>query len=72
MLAALVVARLAAIGIGAVGAVVGSAGGVGAGALMVMVALVLAHLGLGGAVHGLLSSVVVVASRHTESESGSH
>lgn len=72
VLAALVSARLAAVHrIGAVGAVVGSAGGVGAGALMMM-ALVLAHLGLSGAVHGLFSGGVVVASGHTESESGSH
>ena len=70
--AALVVARLAAVGVGAVGAVVGGASGVGAGALVLMVALVLTHFGLSGGVGHLLGGSIVVASRHTESKSGSH
>lgn len=49
-------------------AIVGSAGGVGTGALVV--ALVFADLGLDDGVGGLLRSVVV-ASGHAESESGS-
>ena len=72
MLAALVIARLAAVRVGAVGTVVGGAGGVGAGALMVMMALVFAHLGLSCAVGHLFSRSIVVACRHTESKSGSH
>lgn len=72
VLAALVIARLAAVGVGAVGAVVGGASGVGAGALVLMVALVLTHFGLSGGVGHLLGGSIVVASRHTESKSGSH
>ena len=72
VLAALVIARFAAVGVGAVGTMVGSASGVGAGALMVMMALVFAHLGLSSAVGHLFSRSIVVASRHTECKSGSH
>ena len=72
VLAALVIARLAAVSVGAVGTMVGGAGGVGAGALMVMMALVFAHLGLSSAVGHLFSRSIVVASRHTECKSGSH
>ena len=51
-------------------AVVLSAGGVGASALVVAaLVVVLAHLGLGAAVNGLLSGSVVAAGRHAESES---
>ena len=69
--AALVVARLAAVGVGAVGAMIGGAGGVGAGAIVVM-ALMLAHLGLSSTVDGLLSSLVVVARGNAKRKSGSH
>ena len=51
-------------------AVVLSAGGVGASALVVAaLVVVLAHLGLGAAVNGLLSGSVVAAGSHAESES---
>ena len=51
-------------------AVVGGAGSVLAGALMVAVMLT-NHRGVGGAVHTLLRSIVVAASGHTESKSDS-
>ena len=51
-------------------AVVGGAGCVLAGALVVAVMLT-NHRGVGGAVHTLLRSIVVAASGHTESKSGS-
>ena len=69
--AALVIARLAAVGVGAVGAMVGSASSVGAGAIMMM-ALMFAHLGLSGTVDGLLSGLVVVARGNAKRKSGSH
>ena len=53
-------------------AVVLGAGGVGASALVVAALMVvLAHLGLGAAVNGLLSGSVVAAGSHAESESSS-
>ena len=70
--AALVIARLAAVGVGAVGTVVSGAGCVGAGAVMVVMALMLAHLGLSSTVDGLLSSLVVVARGNAKRKSGSH
>jgi hypothetical protein len=69
--AALVVARLAAVGVGAVGAMIGGAGGVGAGAIVVM-ALMLTHFGLSSAVDGLFCGLIVVASGHAKSQSGSY
>ena len=69
--AALVVARLAAVGVGAVGAMIGGAGGVGAGAIVVM-ALMLTHFGLSSAVDGLFCGLIVVASGHAKSKSGSY
>ena len=51
-------------------AVVGGAGSVLAGALVVAVMLT-NHRGVGGAVHTLLRSIVVAASGHTESKSDS-
>ena len=51
-------------------AIVGGAGGVLAGALMVAVMLT-DHRGVGGAVHALLRSIVVAAGGHTESKSDS-
>ena len=69
--AALVVARLAAVGVGAVGAMIGGAGGVGAGAIVVM-ALMLTHFGLSSAVDGLFCCLIVVASGHAKSKSGSY
>jgi hypothetical protein len=70
--AALVVARLAAVGVGAVGAVAGGTSGVSAGAVVVMSALMLAHLGLSGTVNGLLSGLIVVARGKAECKSGSY
>ena len=69
--AALVVARLAAVGVGAGGAMIGGAGGVGAGAIVVM-ALMLTHFGLSSAVDGLFCGLIVVASGHAKSKSGSY
>ena len=69
--AALVVARLAAVGVGAVGAMIGGAGGVGAGAIVVM-ALMLTHFSLSSAVDGLFCGLIVVASGHAKSKSGSY
>ena len=69
--AALVVARLAAVGVGAVGAMIGGAGGVGAGAIVGM-ALMLTHFGLSSAVDGLFCGLIVVASGHAKSKSGSY
>ena len=69
--AALVVARLAAVGVGAVGAMIGGTGGVGAGAIVVM-ALMLTHFGLSSAVDGLFCGLIVVASGHAKSKSGSY
>ena len=70
--AALVVTRLAAVGVSAVCTVVGGASGVGAGAVVMMGAFVLAHLGLSGAVDGLLSGLIVVAGGNAKCKSGSH
>ena len=70
--AALVVARLAAVGVGAVGTMVSGAGCVGAGAVMVVMALMLTHLSLSSTVDGLLSSLVVVARGNAKRKSGSH
>lgn len=71
VLAALVIARLAAVGVGAVGAMIGGAGGVGAGAIVVM-ALMLTHFSLSSAVDGLFCGLIVVASGHAKSKSGSY
>jgi hypothetical protein len=58
---------LAAVGVGAVSAVVESASGVGASTLMLMFAA-LVGLGAGGGVGSLFGSGVVVTSSHTKSK----
>lgn len=70
LLAGLSLAAVLSTAVNAGLAVVSSAGGVLASALVM--ALVLANLGLSGGVNSFLGSGVVVACGHTESESGSH